>query len=254
MSVPPAPRHTLRSVVLLACLALAWAAVTACGRDEADREYFAALAGEKRGASPAELLPHVDRAIFLAPERASYWEKRGGYRTAMGDLVGAEADLDRAIVLADRPYLRFERGLVRCKAGRCAEALADFDVAIAAQPENAQFYRGRALARVAAGRAEAGLEDAERLIALASANGESFYPRGVALAALGRLDGALADFDETLRRRPDLVYPLLARAACLERLGDTARAAADRAEAKAQGAGTVRPGEGCGVCFDPLHF
>src|SRR4029453_9961960 len=104
----------IRAVLLVAC-----ALTAACGRDAADREYFVVLAMEKTESAPI--------ATRIPP--------------------GAESDLDRAIVLADRPYLRFVRGLIRCRAGRCAESLADLDQAIAAQPENAQLYRGRALAR-----------------------------------------------------------------------------------------------------------
>jgi tetratricopeptide (TPR) repeat protein len=223
--------------------------VVACGRDAADREYFAVLDAEKTESSPvAERIPHLDRAIALAPDRPAYWEKRGSYRAALGDLAGAESDLDRAVEIGDRPFLHFERGLVRCRDGRCAESLADFDLAIDAQPENAQFYRGRALARIAAGQLDGGLADAERLLALAPQNAESLYVRGTALAARGRFDEALADFDETLRRRPELVYPLFARAAAHERLGNAGQAAEDRAMARA------RSDTGCGVCLDPLHF
>jgi tetratricopeptide (TPR) repeat protein len=236
----------IRAVLLVAC-----ALTAACGRDAADREYFAVLAMEKTESAPiATRIPHFDHAIALAPGRVAYWEKRGEYRASAGDLPGAESDLDRAIVLADRPYLRFVRGLIRCRAGRCAESLADLDQAIAAQPENAQLYRGRALARSRAGQPEAALADAERLLALAPANAEHRYVRGAALAALDRCAEAIADFDETLRARPELVFPLAARAACHERLGHADEAASDRAAARAR----TDAGSGCGVCFDPLHF
>ena len=75
------------------------------------------------------------------------------------------------------------------------------------------------------------LADAERLVALDPQDARSYYARGVALAKLGRDREALADFDDALRRRPELVYPLGARADARERLCDPARAAADRAEA-----------------------
>jgi tetratricopeptide (TPR) repeat protein len=248
----PCRRNAPSALWLILCrLLLPLLGPVCCGHDRADSEYLAALAGAKIGVPTEELLPHLDRAIALEAKRAIYWETRGEYRAALHNFVLAKADLDRAIELRDRPYLHFVRGLVLCKSGRCADALSDFDVAIAAQPENTQFYRGRALARVETGMLAAALEDAQRLVERAPQNGESFYPRGVALAALGRLDAAIHDFDETLRLRPDLIYPLLARAACYEILGQTERAAADRKQA------TVRrpyQGGGCGYCFDPLHF
>ncbi len=173
-----------------------------CAGDTAEREYFDALAIDKAGGSCDEALGHIDRAIQLAPGRSGYWEKRSGYRVALGDLAGAKADVDRAIELADRPHLRFLRGIVLCKSGRCSEALRDLDHAIAAQPENTQFYRVRAFARVRAGLAERALEDGERMLSQAPHWAESRYARGLALAGLGRCREAIASFDEALRRQP----------------------------------------------------
>lgn len=223
-----------------------------CGRDAADREYFAALEGEKTGQPCEVLLPHVERAIALRPDRANYYEKRAGYRTGLGDLAGAQSDLDKAIGLADRPYLRFLRATVLCKLERHSEALPDLDRAIAAQPNNDQFYRVRAIARSKAGMADRALEDGAWMVGHVPQNAESFYARGVALAGLGRSREAIADFDEVLRRRPELVYPLAARAGAFERLGDTTRAEADRAEF-ARRSGGQDGCRGCGNCVDPLH-
>jgi tetratricopeptide (TPR) repeat protein len=82
--------------------------------------------------------------------------------------------------------------------------------------------------------------------------GESYYARGVALAALGRAQPAVDDFSTVLRMRPELVYPLAARAEAYAKLGEAGRAAADRADAarRSEGQGRCR---GCGTCFDPLH-
>lgn len=164
----------------------------------------------------------------------------------------ARWDLDTAIRLADRPYLRFFRATVLCKLGRHAEALLDLDRAIVAQPANGQFYRVRAIARVGAGMPDRALEDGEWMVAHTPQDAESFYARGMALAGLRRAREAVADFDEVLRRRPELIYPLAARAEVYELLGDAIRAQADRAEfaRRSQGEGGCR---GCGVCVDPLH-
>jgi tetratricopeptide (TPR) repeat protein len=228
---------------------LVLAGLTGC-HDAADREYFAALRGDEDGSSFDERIAHLDRAIELEQRRVSYWEARAVLWIDAREFARAESDLDRAIELADRPYLRFLRGMVLCQSARHALSLSDFDAAISGQPDNAQFYRGRALARVAVGLADQALEDAERLIALAPRNGMSYYAHGMALAALGRDEAALADFDEALRLRPDLVYPLLARAASHERLGHAAAAAADRAEARDKS----RERSGCAMCVDPFRY
>lgn len=126
----------------------------------------------------------------------------------------------------------------------------DFDAAIAGQPENAQFYRGRALARAAAGRWESALQDGERLVQLAPQMGESYYSRGVALAGLGRHGEAIREFSEAVRKRPELVYPLRARAASYRMNGGTARADSDEAAARKK----EKEPSGCAPCLDPFRY
>jgi len=197
-----------------------------------------------------EQIERLDRAIARAPDRAWYRETHAIYCIDIHRFEQATADLDTAIVLADRPYLRFLRGLVTCQRGEYGRSLADFDLAIAGQPENSQFYRGRALARAAVGRHQEALVDAQRLVTLAPQQGESYYARGVALSGLGRDRDAVTDFDESLRRRPELVYPLRARAASYERLGDGSRAAADRDEARRK----EEHESNYAICLDPFRY
>ena len=222
----------------------------ACVLDPADREYFTALRGDEAGLSREQILVHLDRAIELAPNRVHYWETRAIYRIDARQFEGAEADLERGIELADRAYLRFLRGLVRCQRGEFTSAVPEFDIAIAAQPINTQFYRGRALARAALGRYDEALADAERLIELSPQRAESYYARGMALAGLQRHEEALADFDQALDRRPELVYPLFARADSHERLEHHDLAAADRTLAERRS----ERKRNCALCLDPFRY
>jgi len=211
---------------------------------------MAALRGEEEGMTRQEQLAHIERVIAFEPRRASYRETHAIYSIDVRDFPTAAADLDTAILLTDRPYLRFLRGLVSCQRGEFEASLADFDLAIAGQPENAQFYRGRSLARSRIGRYREGLEDAERLKAMVPQQGETYYALGVALAGLGRLDEAVRFFDESLRRRPELIYPLHARSTAYRRLGDSLRAAADLEEAGR----LARTGMTYAACIDPFRY
>ena len=233
----------------LAALILA-GAIGGCGADAARREYLTALRGDEQGMTREHQIAHLDRAIALAPRRAEYREARAIYRIDLRNFARARDDLDRAIALADRPYLRFLRGLTSCQSRVPRAALADFDAAIAGQPENDQFYRGRALARAAVGDGRGALEDAEHLVRRAPQQGESHYALGVALAALGRDAEAVAAFDRALARRPDLVYAWAARAVSEERLGRAANARTDRETAAA----TARDRDGCAPCLDPYRY
>ena len=211
---------------------------------------MAALRGEETGMGREEQLARLEHAIALEPRRAWYRETHAIYSIDLRRYDRAAADLDTAIQLADRPYLRFLRGLVACERGAFEASIPDFDRAIAGQPRNAQFYRGRSLARSRTGRYAEGLQDAERLLAMAPQQGESHYARGVALAGLGRRREAIASFDRSLRIRPELIYPLADRAAAYAALGDSLRAEADRAEA----ARREREETPFAVCRDPFRY
>jgi len=220
-----------------------------CLRDEADRAYHAALEGEETGMTRPEQVARITRAIALAPDRAWYFELRAIYRIDLHEFPEALSDLDEAIALGDRPYLRFLRGLVLCQSRRCDSALGDFELAIGNQPENTQFYRGRGLARVEVHRFDEALADGEHLVHVAPQMAESYYVRGMALQGLGRDVEAVRDFSSAMRIRPELVYPLLARARSFETLGDEAHARADRATAA-----TRNTGVGSAPCVDPFRY
>jgi tetratricopeptide (TPR) repeat protein len=234
----------------LAALAAAGLALAGCGHDRADREYLAALDGEERGMTRQEQIEHLDRAILLAPRRAYFYETRAGYRIDLKQFDRAMKDLDREIELLDRPYARYFRGLLFCQMGEFERSLPDFDLAIARDSLNIQFYRGRSLALAATGDARAALRDAERLVSRAPQRAESFYARGVALALLGRDRDAIADFDRAAALRPELVYVMEARAGAFERVGEGARARADREAAAAL---RIEQG-GCAPCLDPFRY
>jgi tetratricopeptide (TPR) repeat protein len=197
-----------------------------------------------------EQLAHIDRAIALRPGRASYHETHAIYSIDLRRYDVAAADLDAAIRITDQPYLRFLRGLVSCQRGEYEASLADFDRAIAEQPKNTQYYRGRSLARSRTGRYREALEDANHLVAELPQQGESHYALGTALAGLGRSREAILAFDESLRRRPELIYPLRARAALYEQLGDSVRATSDFGEIDRR----EREESGWAVLEDPFRY
>jgi tetratricopeptide (TPR) repeat protein len=231
-------------------IAIAVLAISAaCSLDRAEREYRTALAGEETGMGRRAQIAHLDRAIEIAPKRAWYYETRAIYWIDLKEYARARADMDRVIELGDRPYARFLRGLTACEAGDIPASLPDFDRAIAGQPDNSQFYRGRSLARSATGNASGALEDAERLVWMSPQMAQSYYARGVAKTKLGRNQEAVADFDHAHRIGPELVYVLDARADALERLGDVARAADDRRDAEEK-----RQHGTYALCLDPFRY
>lgn len=177
-------------------LPLALAALSAgCDspRDEARREYFKALELSKTGFPEEQQLGHIDRALELRPDAANYLEFRANLLFSLGRLEQARNDYDRALELADRPYLRFERADLLCAVGELDAALADLDRAIAEQPENTQFYPRRALAHLALGNVVAARADVDHA---------GIFAGNPALAAVllmeGRFNEALVLLDELI--------------------------------------------------------
>lgn len=231
-------------VVLLAVF------VTACGNSDSNeeraaQEYRVAVEDEN-WITDEERLEHLNRAVRLNPGAVQYFEARAGLLAGFGRLIEAKSDLDRAIALADRPYLRFRRGFVLCDMRNYPAALADFDRAIAAQPANTQFYLGRSLARVAVGQLPEALADAEIMIKQAPLHADGYYARAVVLLAQGRAQESLAQLTRVVNERQELAYPHAMRARVNETLGDYDAAQVDRAAANAANQGAVTG------CLDPF--
>jgi tetratricopeptide (TPR) repeat protein len=221
-------RPTSRALRLGPIVALGAACLVAgCDRagDEARREYLRALELNKTGRPLEEQLAHADRAARLVPTGATYLEKRAGLLFGVGRLAESRVDYDRAVELADRPYLRFERADLLCALGEDAAAHADLDRAIAAQPENIQFYARRALARLALGRVAEARADVDHAIASSPDGQNERYARAAVLLLEGKPTEALADLDFVIARFSDETRGALPRTLRL-----LAHAALDRRE------------------------
>jgi tetratricopeptide (TPR) repeat protein len=96
------------------------------------------------------------------------------------------------------------RATLRDREGDHEGALADFDRAMAALPDEAELHEGRAKALAALGRVEEALADAERVVALAPGHAFGYSMRAAYRRWLGR-DPALveADFDRSVELAPD---------------------------------------------------
>src|SRR5260221_1091133 len=179
--------------------------------DQARREYFKALEPGKIGHPLDEQLVHVDRAVRLAPTSATYLEMRASLLFGLNRLAEGRADYDRAVELADRPYLRFERADVLCALGEDDAALADLDRAIAEQPTNLQFYPRRALARRARGRVGEARADVDHAVASSRGGSSERYARAAVLLTEGGAPQALADLDFVLAHFVDASHGALPR-------------------------------------------
>jgi len=211
LSRRPQIPSALRSGRIVALVAACLAVGCDSAGDEARREYFKALDLSKTGQPLEEQLAQVDRAVRLVPTSATYLGKRANVLFAVSRLAEARVDYDRAVELADRPYLRFERADLLCALGEYDAALADLDRAIGAQPENTQFYPRRALARLAMGRVAEARADVDRAMASFRAGASERYARSAVLLMEGKFAEALADLDVAVAHASDPSHGALPR-------------------------------------------
>lgn len=231
--------------LLVAAIALA-----ACEQDPAHKAFMRVLKSAEDGSTMEQRLSYIDQAIALAPDRGGYYKTRASLLLTLCRTEEAIANMDRAIELADHPYFRYLRGIMLSRVSQYDAAIDDFDRAIAEQPSNSQFYRGRSLARAGLGDGAGALADAERLISQGGLAGHFVYARGIAHAASGQHELAVADFDAALEARPELQYVFPARAASCQALGRHRRAAADR---EVVDRNSKMYGD-CGPGISPYHY
>jgi predicted TPR repeat methyltransferase len=172
--------------------------------------------------------------------------------------------------LPGRASTRINLAATRLRLGRPAEALAELQAVLAAEPQHLDAWLHRAAALCALGRDEEALPCLDQVLAAEPDNGAAWHRRGLALERLrrfdeaatafargtalspalpegwfrlaqlqhrlGRLDDALASFDRLLALNPSFADACSQRGAVLQALGRKAEAAAAFEAAIALGA------------------
>ena len=151
---------------------------------------------------------YVEAAAALRPYASDNpWDASGLSLLAAteyyaGEFEAAEATWSRAIDLEPRPGRFKARGDVRYCLRRYEPALADYDQALAKDPDACGLLCNRGLAREKLGRRTEAIEDFTRAIALKPGFARAFNNRGTARAAILDLEQAEADLQEAVRLNP----------------------------------------------------
>src|SRR5207302_1027804 len=109
---------------------------------------------------------------------------------------------------------------------RHAEALADFEAALAAGPNPIVFYN-RGLALAALGRPAEAVASYDRTLVLMANHAGAWSSRGVALQALNRHADAIASFDRAIALEPDFADAHFNKSLALLAIGDYPRGQAE---------------------------
>jgi tetratricopeptide (TPR) repeat protein len=160
--------------------------------------------------------------------------REGRFEDAIRRLSEGMARLDRELEPGDyllhRTGLRYNRAQVYLMSGQLQEALADFDYAVAQDPNfrDNYFNRGNVLNRL--GRYEEAIADYDHALQLSPPFPEAYYNRGDTRLELGDAEGALADFGRVIELDPGNVDARVNRAGILCDLGEPEAAWAEVAD------------------------
>ena len=105
-------------------------------------------------------------------------------------------------LLPDRVSTRINLATTRLRLGRAAEALAELEAVLAAEPQHLDAWCQRAAALAALGRDAEALACADRVLTIDAANADAWFRRGDALESLRRFDEARAAFERRVALPP----------------------------------------------------
>jgi tetratricopeptide (TPR) repeat protein len=180
-------------------------------------------------------------AIEINSNLAVAYKNRGEAKQTKGDAAGAKEDLKHAEELnpeltskkspsppaEDSGGNLVNRGIEKAKNGDLDGAIADFDRAIKADPQDDAPYYNRAQAKRLKKDTAGAIADYTRAIELGSTNPAAYNNRGNARSENNDRDGAIADYTRAIELKPDYARAYYNRAVVKKDKGDATGAEAD---------------------------
>lgn len=127
----------------------------------------------------------------------------------------------------NRAIAHMRRATAYSQTGNQAQAIEDFNQALAIRPNEAAAYHGRGLALARMSRFNEAIADYDQAIVMLPDTADLHFLRGFAHAEAGHLNAAIADFDRTIAIDPEHAAAMTQRGRVYMRSGNTDRAIAD---------------------------
>jgi len=176
-------------------------------------------------------LADCDTALVINPGLVLAYMNRGALRWTVGDLDGATADFDQAIQRNPRdPQAYTNRGNLRAEKRDYSGALSDLDHAILLDPSRAEFYGDRGVIRIWSGDTRGGFVDLEQGIKINPKSSWVYYCRARGWYSNNDFERSIADLNRAIALDPTFARAFGDRGLNRLRLGQAAEAEKDFAE------------------------
>jgi len=159
-------------------------------------------------------------AIANCPSNDRAYHSRGSAYALKGQYAEALPDFDKAIALNPRFVKAHSgRGIALAGLGRFEEAIREHSRAIRLKPDSADAYNSRGSAFGNLGQMDAAIEDFDKAISLDPKFEEPYYNRGTAYESKGELDAAIKDFDKAIALWPEYALAYVSRGMVYDKQG-----------------------------------
>lgn len=197
-NLPPAQR-------IASCTAIIATALhgTALPKAEIAKIYLARAQAFEQDGDEQAALKDLNTAVSDDPRSELPWIGLANFYVARSDYAQALANYDRALAIAHTdPVVYDDRGAALEALGRHEQAIADFSRAIALDSQDTSAYSNRATAYLATMRPALAIADLTQVIRADPTNGRAFYDRGTAYELSGALEKAEDDYRAARQRAP----------------------------------------------------
>ncbi|MFC9127779.1 tetratricopeptide repeat protein [Streptomyces sp. NPDC057099] len=232
-ALPQALRDFVHACGAGEVMAVRWARVLVDAGQDAEADAVAEWGTRLTAALDAEGIAValgllLSDAALDAPSQARARVLRGDELRGAGAYAEALAEYDRAVALDPELAVAYRcRAGIRGDLGDHDAAIADLDRAVALEPGHAWYVALRGEHHRIARHDTEAIRDLSEAIRLDPANEFAWASRGATHERRGDLDSALADLGRSLDLKPDYAWALARRARVWRALGDSGRQLSD---------------------------
>lgn len=175
-------------------------------------------------------LADFNQVLASAPKNARCYADRALVLMRLGKIDDAVSDAKRAVELDPANQSNHVKlATVYGVAQKYKEATAEWTAIIAAEPQNAAAYAGRANAEYSDGQSKAAFDDLEKSLQI-HPSGQAYFNRGVLRRLQHNTPAAIEDFTSAIKLEPTQTAFLAERAKAYKDAGDLKSAMKDYAE------------------------